>query len=51
MRAANANDVIMEQKTFDILIVDDNQQDCLYLQKVIQSTTLPTHVITANTIA
>ena len=51
MRATNANDVIMEQKTLDILIVDDNQQDCVFLQKVITSTNLPTHVITANTIA
>ncbi|MEN9332029.1 MAG: hypothetical protein RLZZ94_1119, partial [Bacteroidota bacterium] len=51
MRATNANDVIMEQKTLDILIVDDNQQDCLFLQKVIESTTLPTHVIIAHTIA
>lgn len=51
MRAANAYDLIMEQKTLDILIVDDNQQDCLFLQKVIESTNLPTYVITANTIA
>ena len=41
----------MEQKALDILIVDDNQQDCLYLQKVIESTTSTTNVIIANTIA
>jgi signal transduction histidine kinase/DNA-binding response OmpR family regulator len=41
----------MEQKALDILIVDDNQQDCLYLQKVIDSTTSTTNVIIANTIA
>ena len=51
MRATHVNDVVMDLKTLDILIIDDNQQDCLFLSKTIESIDLPTHITTANTIA
>ena len=41
----------MEKKTLDILIIDDNPQDCLLLENIISKISLPTHVITAHTIA
>ncbi|MFM7016616.1 MAG: response regulator [Bacteroidota bacterium] len=41
----------MKNKILEILIIDDNQQDCALLEQTIAKIDLPTYVVTVNTIA
>jgi len=40
----------MESNSIDILIIDDNLQDCMLLQKTIASIKIRTNVTTVHTI-